>query len=273
MGARRAGGIAVATASLGLLVGVGTAAFGGRSDIHVVVPGDTLWAISRADGLTVAQLAAANHMNPDDLLLVGRRLIIPTPGTSQGGTSQGGTNQGGGSGTAGAPSSGRSGANPRSEENWTFCSTFVPESGPTGVLPYLLEQSPRRLALRPLFERWASYYDLSRPLLEAIAWQESGWQQNVVSSAGAVGTGQILPSTAGFVADTLVGAPLNIHSASDNIRISAALLAYLADIEGNNRCDVIAAYYEGALNLSHFGVFPQTQVYVASVEALIPEFE
>ena len=55
--------------------------------------------------------------------------------------------------------------------------------------------------------------------------------------------------------------------------MSAALLSYLADIEGNNRCDVIAAYYEGSINLSQYGVFPDTQVYVASVEALIPEFE
>ena len=120
---------------------------------------------------------------------------------------------------------------------------------------------------------WANHYDLSAPLLEAIAWQESGWQQDVVSSAGAVGTGQILPSTASFVSTDLVGMPLNIKSQSDNIRMSAALLSYLADIEGNNRCDVIAAYYEGSINLSRYGVFPDTQAYVANVEALIPEFE
>ena len=52
--------------------------------------------------------------------------------------------------------------------------------------------------------------------------------------------------------------------------MSAALLSYLADIEGNNRCQTIAAYYEGAINLSHYGVFPESQAYVASVEALIP---
>ncbi len=141
------------------------------------------------------------------------------------------------------------------------------------MLPALLRESPRRLALRPLFEQWANHYNLSVPLLEAIAWQESGWQQNVVSSAGAVGTGQILPSTASFVSSTLVEEPLNVKSQSDNIRMSAALLSYLADLEGNNRCDVIAAYYEGSINLSRYGVFPDTRRYVANVEALIPEFE
>jgi hypothetical protein len=275
---RRAGGIGLAVASIGLLIGAGAAGFSGGNSTHVVQPGDTLWAISRADGLTVAQLAAANNMNPNDLLLVGRRLLIPTPGSqSSSGQSSGRQASGGkspgaqASGARSAPSEsagGRTATNAR-----TFCSTFVPQStGSWGVLPYLLQQSPPRLALRPLFERWAGYYGLSLPLLEAVAWQESGWQQNVVSSAGAVGTGQILPSTASFVS-TLVGQQLNIHSASDNIRISAALLSFLADIEGNNRCDVIAAYYEGALNLSHYGVFPETQAYVANVEALIPEFE
>jgi soluble lytic murein transglycosylase-like protein len=278
----RSGTIAIAVASLGLLVAAGAAGFrGGGSNIHVVQPGDTLWAISRADGLTVAQLAAANNMNPNDLLLIGRRLIIPAPGspssasqapTSQASASQASASQASASRSSATPASASqskaAGANP-----WTFCSTFVPETGPWGVLPALLRESPQRLALRPLFRHWANYYGLSAPLLEAIAWQESGWQQDVVSSAGAVGTGQILPSTASFVSSTLVGKPLNIKSQSDNIRMSAALLSYLADIEGNNRCQTIAAYYEGAINLSHYGVFPESQAYVASVEALIPEFE
>lgn len=276
----RAASIGMAVASLGLLTGAGAAAFGGGgSNIHVVQPGDTLWAISRADGLTVAQLAAANNMNPNDLLLVGRRLVIPTPGSRSSGNPSSATQisatQISATRPSASPSSSARSASPASSgaNPWTFCSTFVPQSGPWGVLPALLQESPQRLALQPLFERWANYYNLSLPLLEAIAWQESGWQQNVVSSAGAVGTGQILPSTATFVSNDLVGERLNIKSESDNIRMSAALLSYLADLEGNNRCDVIAAYYEGSINLSHYGVFPETQAYVANVEALIPEFE
>ncbi len=111
------------------------------------------------------------------------------------------------------------------------------------------------------------------PLLEAIAWQESGWQQGVVSSAGAVGTGQILPTTAQFISGSIIGMPMNINSVSDNIRMSAAFLSYLAGVEGNNRCATIAAYYEGPDNLRQYGIFPDAQVYVADVEALIPQFE
>ena len=270
----------MAVASIGLLIGAGAAGFSGGNSIHVVQPGDTLWAISRADGLTVAQLAAANNMNPNDLLLVGRRLVIPTPGSqSTGSQSSGQPVLGVASPRAprprvpGPPRLGAPGGVPQPMPGPSARPLSRRAPVPGESCPTSSSSHRQRLALRPLFERWASYYGLSLPLLEAVAWQESGWQQNVVSSAGAVGTGQILPSTASFVSSTLVGQQLNIHSASDNIRISAALLSFLADIEGNNRCDVIAAYYEGALNLSHYGVFPETQAYVANVEALIPEFE
>jgi LysM repeat protein len=238
---------------LGLLVAAGAASYH-AAHTYTVKPGDTLWALARANGLTVAQLAMANRMGEDDLLLIGRHLTIPSNAPSAG-------------------ASGRPAANP-----WTFCATFTSNDGtssdgPRGVLPQLLQDSPNRLDLQPVFMHWADYYNLSLPLVEAIAWQESGWQQNVVSSAGAIGTGQIMPDTAKFIQSQIVGRSLNIHSASDNIRMSAAFLAYLADAEGNNRCATIAAYYEGPLNLSHHGVFPETQAYVASVEALIPEFE
>jgi N-acetylmuramoyl-L-alanine amidase len=238
-------------ASLGLLIAAGAAGF--ASTTYTVRPGDSLWAISQANGITVDQLAGANNLNPNNVLPIGIQLVIP--------------------GSGGATSSSGSSGSSQTLNASSFCSSFQPSSGPWGVLPQLLQDSPNRLALQPIFERWASHYDLSLPLLEAIAWQESGWQQDVVSSAGAIGTGQIMPATGAFIATTLVGEPLNINSVSDNIRMSAAFLAYLADVEGNNRCLTIAAYYEGPLNLGQEGVFPDTQAYVASVEALIPEFE
>jgi hypothetical protein len=256
--APRARSVPIVLLSLGLLVGAGAAGFATSvAGSYVVQPGDSLWALSRANGLTVSQLAAANHMGENDLLLIGRHLLIPSNQPAA---------------TQSAPSASASGAS-TSGNAWTFCSTFTPRGGPWGVLPDLLQQSPDRLALQPLFMKWANHYNLSLPLLEAIAWQESGWQQGVVSSVGAVGAGQLMPDTASFISGSLIGTALNIHSVSDNIRMSAAFLAYLAGVEGNNRCATIAAYYEGPLNLSRYGVFQETEAYVASVEALIPRFE
>jgi N-acetylmuramoyl-L-alanine amidase len=242
----------IVIASLGLLIGAGAAGFATKN--YTVRPGDSLWAISQANGITVNQLAEANGLNPANVLPIGLELLIPSNVTANSSY----TGSGGPSHTVNASA---------------FCSSFRAGSAGWGVLPQLLQDSPNRLALQPLFERWAGYYGLSLPLLEAVAWQESGWQQDVVSSTGAIGTGQIMPATGSFIETTLIGEPLNINSVSDNIRMSAAFLTYLAGVEGDNRCLTIAAYYEGPVNLGRYGVFPDTQAYVASVEALIPEFE
>jgi soluble lytic murein transglycosylase-like protein len=240
---------------LGLLVAAGAAGFTAGGS-YLVKPGDSLWAISRANGISVSQLAAANNMRASDLLLIGRKLNIPGKPGPQASQVQAASTQG------------QAAANP-----WTFCSTFQPNRGPWGVLPSQLRQSSHRLSLQPLFVKWADHYNLSLALLEAIAWQESGWQQGVISPVGAVGAGQIMPGTANFITTNIIGMPMNINSVSDNIRMSAAFLGYLSDLEGNNLCATIAAYYEGPLNLAHYGVFSDTQHYVASVEALIPRFE
>jgi soluble lytic murein transglycosylase-like protein len=218
---------------------------------YVVQPGDSLWRIATAHGLTVAQLAGANRLDPADILPIGLHLYVPSNSAQLD--------------SAPVPST--------KATPFTFCATFSPDPGPYGVLPAALAGSSRYYGLAPIFRRWASHYGLSLPLLEAVAWQESGWQQGVVSPTGAVGVGQIEPYTAKFIADDLVGEPLNIHSVSDNIRMSAAFLAHLADIEGNNQCATIAAYYEGPLNLQSVGVMPSTRQYVADVEALLPRFE
>jgi murein DD-endopeptidase MepM/ murein hydrolase activator NlpD len=249
-------GILLALAVLICAGAAGSAAVG----TYVVKPGDTLWAISHANGISVSKLAAANHMRVGDLLLIGRSLNIPGKSTASTGR--------GTQAAAAATTSSPPAANP-----WTFCSTFQPTRGPWGVMPAQLRNSPQRLALQALFIKWASHYNLSLPLLEAIAWQESGWQQGVISPVGAIGAGQLMPDTANFIVTNLIGRPMNINSVSDNIRMSAAFLGYLSDLEGNNLCATIAAYYEGPLNLAHYGVFAETQQYVASVEALIPRFE
>src|SRR5438874_1188569 len=194
---RGARGLPVAVVSLGLLAGAGAASFSiGVAHSYVVEPGDSLWAISQAKGLTVQQLAAANHMNLSDILLIGRHLVIPS-------------NQ-----PAPAPTARPARTTKRAAtiSASAFCGNFMSPGGPWGVLPQLLRQSPARLALRPLFMKWANHYNLSLPLLEAVAWQESGWQQGVVSSAGAVGAGQIMPETARFISTSIIGMGMNIHS-------------------------------------------------------------
>ncbi len=249
--------------------GSGSAAASGG--VRVVQPGDTLSNIAKSYGVSITQLASANGMSPGDLLLIGRHLTIPGQGSSSRSASSVASSSRPLASSTSSGSGSPSDAPPAADPN--FCKTFTPQAGPRGVLPSLLTASPDRLSLRPLFVQWARYYGIRPELLEAIAWQESGWQQGVVSSASAVGIGQILPATAQFVSGQLVGENLNINSVNDNLRMSAAYLSYLGRREGGNLCRTVASYYEGAQNMQTYGVFDITEPYVASVEALIPEFE
>lgn len=250
--------IAAATVLAGLVTfGLADFPSSSSSPSYTVQAGDSLWSIATSHGLTVAQLASANRLDPNDILPIGRHLVLPSLSAPSAASS-----------SASSSSSSSSGGDP-----WSFCADFHSIGGGWGERPAGLAGTSRYYQLQPIFEEWSDYYDVSLPLLEAVAWQESGWQQDVVSPTGAVGIGQIEPYTATFITGDLVGRPLNINSVSDNIRMSAAFLGYLADVEGNSRCATIAAYYEGPLNLQTYGVLPSAQQYVADVEALEPEFE
>lgn len=239
---------------------------------YVVQPGDSFWGIAQEDGLTVGRLAAANGLVPTDVLLPGEVLRIPAQGP-------------GGSSTGSAPVPWAAGAvSPGASAPPVVTVAAVgPGSGGAacpqvagnayGVLPAVLAASPARQVLLPLFRQWAAVYGVSPALVEAIAWQESGWQAGVVSPSGAVGIGQLLPATVRFIEGNLVGVTLDPWSANDNIRMMTAFVAYLAAREGGEPCATIAAYYEGPGALASVGVLPVSVPYIADVEALVPQFE
>jgi soluble lytic murein transglycosylase-like protein len=153
-----------------------------------------------------------------------------------------------------------------------FCVSYRPPVGPAGSLPATLRQSPTRLALRPLFVKWSRAYGVPASLVEAIAWQESGWQNDVTSSAGAKGIGQLLPGTATFVSQGLLGVNLKVTVASDNIQMMSRFLAYLMQTTGGGVCAATAAYYQGLGALRQYGVLPESQVYVRDVLTLRLQF-
>lgn len=45
---------------------------------HTVVPGDSLWKMSKQYGVTIAAIKAANQMTNDNVIL-GKKMIIPAP--------------------------------------------------------------------------------------------------------------------------------------------------------------------------------------------------
>jgi soluble lytic murein transglycosylase-like protein len=107
----------------------------------------------------------------------------------------------------------------------------------------------------------------------ALAWRESEWTENLVSSAGAVGIGQLLPPTSVFVAQQLLHDPrLDPRRPVDNIRLTARYLGELIyAFHGDQRLGV-GAYLQGSTSVASHGLTPQTVDYVNQIAALRAQF-
>jgi soluble lytic murein transglycosylase-like protein len=142
---------------------------------------------------------------------------------------------------------------------------------PPSPLPAKLVADPKRMALRPLFEKWAKAYGVPADLFEAMAWYESGWQNGKVSSTGARGIGQLMPDTITLV-QGLVGRRLNVAVPSDNIQMSARFLAFLLQQTGQRPDQALAGYYQGLRSVRARGMYADTKTYVAGILALRKSF-
>ena len=119
----------------------------------------------------------------------------------------------------------------------------------------------------------ASSEGVSPSLAEAIGYQESGFNNGEVSSTGAVGVMQIMPSTWSWIGQNLAGPPpLSPTSAADNIRAGSLLLHSLLSDTGGDAAQAVAGYYQGLQSVRAHGLFSDTQAYVNNVLALRQRF-
>jgi soluble lytic murein transglycosylase-like protein len=84
---------------------------------------------------------------------------------------------------------------------------------------------------------------------------------------------QIMPGTWDWVNHNLAGSnPLSPNSALDNVRGGVLYLRQLLQDFGGDQNAAIAAYYQGEGAVRSRGLYPETQQYVNSVNALRPQF-
>jgi soluble lytic murein transglycosylase-like protein len=149
----------------------------------------------------------------------------------------------------------------------------IPSAGTDlGALPDLARADMTRRALVPTFERWATVYGVPADLLESVAWVESRWDNSRVSEAGAVGIGQLLPSTAAWLGDRVLRSDVDLADPGGNIQASAAFLRWLLDLTGGDEAAALAAYHQGHRSVSRSGWAPVTERYVRDVMTLRPGF-
>lgn len=147
-----------------------------------------------------------------------------------------------------------------------------PARTPATVLPAFVSDASRR-ALAPAFEAAARESRIPVTLLMALTWRESEWNENQVSSAGAVGIGQLLPPTSVFVAQVLLHNPgLDPRRPVDNIRLTARYLRELTNTFHGNERLAVGAYLQGSTSVTNQGLTPQTTDYVNDIAALQVQF-
>jgi soluble lytic murein transglycosylase-like protein len=120
---------------------------------------------------------------------------------------------------------------------------------------------------RALLVRTAQQQGVDPNLVLALAMWESGWNQAMVSSAGAVGMMQVTPGTASWAGPALLHRKVDVHNATDNAAVGTALLRrYQGDFHDQRL--VLAAYYQGEAGTRKSGVYPSSKRYVDGILAL-----
>ena len=201
---------------------------------YTVASGDTLAAIGAAHGVSAQEIAAHNGIANPDHIVEGTTIELPGSG----------------------------GGEPQPEE------------------PQPEEPAPEQPAPAPgsqaevgaLIEQVSLEHGWSPGFVKAIAWQESGWNQNAVSPKGARGIMQIMPATGEWVGSALAGRHLNIDDPHDNVLAGVLYLDYLHQVSGGDIETILAGYYQGLGSLQEIGMYDDTRAYIDSVQHLRNRF-
>ena len=262
---------------------------------YAVQPGDTLSGIAAAHGVSLSALAAANGLSTTSFAIAGTTLQIPSstvaPRETSGPPPLGGyTVRPGDSLSSIAAQAGVSAQqlawmNGLDLNKYLLAGTVIKlptgARAPSNPAPAPAQPIVPAAAPNPTPERVSSseiaqiaaQHGVPAGLASAIAWQESGFNNAMVSSANARGVMQIMPGTWDWVNRSLAGGnPLNPNSAADNVRGGVLYLRQLLNDFGGDQNLAAAAYYQGEGAVKSRGLYPETQQYVASVNSLRARF-
>jgi transglycosylase-like protein with SLT domain len=102
-----------------------------------------------------------------------------------------------------------------------------------------------------------SHVTLPPSLIEAVAWQESGWQSAIRACDGGVGTMQVMPNTQTFM-NKRFGASWDMATLGGNTMIGSAYLQWLIKYFGD-------AYFDGDYTID--------EADCASTDPAVPDYE
>jgi soluble lytic murein transglycosylase-like protein len=272
---------------------------------HTVQPGETLWSIAAASNFTTRALAAANGLGENAAVVAGQTIHVPSVPEAAAALEGAGVSaprpQGAYTVRRGDTLSGiaaRSGIS-TSQLAWmnglsptAYVLEGMPLKLPTGappaqaqaqvqpappapepaVVPAAAPQaSPGRVTPTEIGQV-AVAHGVPAPLATAVAWQESGFNNGVVSAANARGVMQVLPGTWHWVETSLAHRRLDATSPLDNVHAGVMYLGQLLRDADGDVATAVASYYQGASSVRRSGMFRDTRRYVDNVTALRSRF-
>jgi N-acetylmuramoyl-L-alanine amidase len=273
--------------------------------VHTVEPGETLWSIAAASNFTTGALAAANGLSEDAHVVAGTTISIPSEAEAAAALSGQGPASGGAPDVLGAyrvqPGDTLSGIAARSgvaTEQVAWMNGLSPDAHvitgtvlklPTGAAPAEAQAAappPAEPVVVPDAEPYATggtvtpdqinqiagQHGVPGDLAAALAWQESGFNNSVVSPANARGVMQILPGTWDWIESNLASGSLDPNSPSENVHAGVMYLDQLLADTGGDPATAVASYYQGEESVRSSGILPDTQNYVDNVLALRSRF-
>ena len=122
-------------------------------------------------------------------------------------------------------------------------------------------------SVRDSLDRWAAHYGVDPRLARALAWMESGYNNTVVSSVGAQGVMQLLPTTWDYVEQVLIHQVVS-HDADGNVHVGMAYLSHLLTAFGGDEQLALAGWYQGERAVKKAGPYKVSKLFVANVLAL-----
>ncbi len=263
---------------------------------RTVLAGESLWSIATANGLSPATLAAANGLAPDAFVIEGTDIVIPAVGESVSGPPPGGAPQPLGSyvvrqgdtliniaARSGVATDSVAAMNGLDPSGVLLAGTVL--KLPTGatiqpsapapdqrIVPDAAPYPTSEVVSSATIGQIAASHGVPGSLAAAIAWQESGFDNSMVSDANARGVMQILPGTWTWINGNLSSGPLDASSAQDNVEAGVLYLGQLLRDTGGDSALAVASYYQGLGSVQRIGVLPETQRYVDDVLALRARF-
>jgi len=249
---------------------------GPRLEHYRVRPGDTLTGIAARVGWSVTRLARENRMSLSQTLLSGSVLRVPAlpaaeaaaPGNAHY------TVRPGDSLSSIANQYGVS-VGALADMNGIGLNDVLPIGRrlrlPANTVTSTLSTYPRS-TVRGSIVYWSSHYSVDPRLAAALAWMESGFNNAMVSTAGAVGVMQVTPATWDYVEQVLLLGQKVPHDADGNVRVGIAYLHHLLHVFDGDERLALAAYYQGARQVVESGLLPGTKLYVDDILALKQRF-